>query len=433
MKPFVKWAGGKRQILPLILGKIKGCLSSSNKNEYTFIEPFVGGGVVFISLKHDKVIINDLNKELMTTYRVIRNQPQELIRQLDIMYEDFSLDRDNYYKKVRNQDREQGYQNLDDLHIASRMIFLNKTCFNGLYRVNSEGHFNTPIGRNKTRAFYDKKNIEQLSRYFKAIPEENIMTGSYKYAIRRAGVGDIVYIDPPYDYVENDGFTKYQKEGFSLEDLLELRKECDDALDSEAFVIISNNDTKAVRKAFIDDSKHVYSFYYVEELNTKRMINCKGHLRNTGKEILIVGVPCGFPQVKDVTKLLKYVRIKGECNISNIDYLKRRFKVTNNRVSQIISTLRYFEIINSNNLFTTDGKTLRTCSKSNLNHEMKSIILKKEIFRKVYDNDLIDTSDKMTLECIADLIKTKSKNISNGLALKRARLVREIVDWCLAN
>lgn len=433
MKPFVKWAGGKKQILSLILAKINGCLSSSNKKDYTFIEPFVGGGVVFISLKHDKVIINDLNKELMTAYRVIRNQPQELMKQLDIMYEDFYSGGHDYYKKIRDEDRSLDYQSFDELHIASRMIFLNKTCFNGLYRVNSEGFFNTPIGRNKIKAFYDRNNIEQLSKYLKTIPEENIMIGSYMYAMRRAGIGDIIYVDPPYDYIENDGFTKYQKEGFSFEDLQELRKECDKALDSEAFVIISNNDTKAVRKAFIDDFKHIYSFYYIEELNTKRMINCKGHLRNTGKEILIVGIPCSFPQVKDVTKLLEYIRIQGEKSISDISYLQKRFKVTNNRVSQVVSTLRYFDIIDSNNLFTDKGKALRKCSKRLLYREMKNVILEKELFKTVYCNDLVDTSDKMSMQRISDIIKSNTKSISNGMAIKRAKLVREIVDWCLAN
>ena len=433
MKPFVKWAGGKKQILPLILDKINGCISSTNKKDYIFIEPFVGGGVVFITLNNSRTIINDLNKELITAYRVIRNNPHELMKRLDVMFYEFSLRGEEYYKLIRSEDKEEGYPSFDDLHIASRMIFLNKTCFNGLYRVNSEGYFNTPMGRNKTKSFYDKKNIEQLSRFLKTIPEENIMNGSYKGAMRRAGIGDIIYIDPPYDYTENDGFTKYQKEGFTLEDLLELKEECDKALDSEAFVIISNNDTKAVREAFKNDSKHNYSFYYIEKLDTKRLINCKGNLRNTGKEILIVGIPCSFPQVKDVTKLLEYVRIKNEKDLKNEEYLLNRFGVTKLRVTQILSTLQYFDVVDNNFGFTIKGKELRKCSKKTLNREMKNVILEKPIFKEVYDSDSIDTSNKMDNSQIAEIIKRNSVNIKDGIAAKRAKFVREIVDWCLAN
>ena len=242
-----------------------------------------------------------------------------------------------------------------------------------------------------------------------------------------------IYIDPPYDYTENDGFTKYQKEGFTLEDLLELKEECDKALDSEAFVIISNNDTKAVREAFKNDSKHNYSFYYIEKLDTKRLINCKGNLRNTGKEILIVGIPCSFPQVKAVTKLLEYVRIKNEKDLKNEDYLLNRFGVTKLRVTQVLSTLQYFDVVDNNFGFTIKGKELRKCSKKTLNREMKNVILEKPIFKEVYDSDSIDTSNKMDNSQIAEIIKRNSVNIKDGIAAKRAKFVREIVDWCLAN
>lgn len=433
MKPFVKWAGGKKQILPLILEKINGCISSSNKKDYVFIEPFVGGGVVFISLKNSRVIINDLNKELMTAYRVIRDNPEALMESLDSMYEIFLEKGEKYYKEVRSEDKAIDYPQYDDLRIASRMIFLNKTCFNGLYRVNSEGYFNTPMGKNKTKAFYNRQNILSLSKFLKTIPENNIMNGSYKAAMRRASVGDIVYVDPPYDYTESDGFTRYQKEGFTLEDLLELKEECDRVLDAEASVIISNNDTKSVREAFKNDLKHTYSFYYIEKLDTKRIINCKGNLRNTGKEIIIVGIPCSFPQVKDITKLLEYIRIRNEKDIKDEDKLLKRFKVTKLRMTQILSTLRYFDIINNKNEFTDKGILLRKCQKKFLNREMKNVILSKPIFSKVYDHDVLDTANKMTKNNISLIIKESTVNMKDGIAYKRASFVRDIVDWCLAN
>ena len=433
MKPFVKWAGGKKQILPLILEKIKGCISSSNKRDYVFIEPFVGGGIVFISLKNNRTIINDLNKELITAYRVIRDNPIALMNRLDEMFDEFIQKGEVYYKEIRSEDKSIDYSRYNDLQIASRMIFLNKTCFNGLYRVNSEGFFNTPMGKNKAKAFYNRQNILALSRFLNTIPENNIMNGSYKTAMRRASVGDVIYVDPPYDYTENDGFTKYQKEGFALEDLLELKEECDRALDSEASVIISNNDTKAVREAFKNDLKHTYSFYYIEKLDTKRIINCKGSLRNTGKEIIIVGIPCSFPQVKDITKLLEYVRIKNEKDIKDEEKLLKRFKVTKLRMTQILSTLRYFDVVDNKNEFTEKGLFLRDCPKKKLNGEMKNVILNKQIFSVVYNHDILNTSDKMAKANIADIIKGSATNMKDGIASKRASIVRDIIDWCLAN
>ena len=433
MKPFVKWAGGKKQILDLILAKIKEQITSFNKNDYVFIEPFVGGGVVFISLKNNRTIINDLNRELITAYRVIRNNPEELMKRLDEMFLSFNNNKEEYYKEIRAQDRDENYKDFDNIHIASRLIFLNKTCFNGLYRVNSEGYFNTPMGRNNISSFYDKKNIFALSKFLKTIPEENIMNGSYVRAMERAEIGDILYIDPPYDYKENDGFTKYQKEGFTLEDLVELRNECDKVLDEEASVIISNNDTRAVREAFKNDLKHSYSFYYVEELNTKRLINCKGHLRNTGKEILIVGIPCAFPQVKDVAKIISYIRIKNKNDIKNIEYLQKRFNVTKTRATQVLSTLRYFEIIDNEGNFTDAGNYLRKVEKKHLNSSLKNIILKKDIFWNVYAIDVQDTSEKADTLEIVQIIKNNRPKMKDNIAIKRAKYIRAIVDWCLAN
>lgn len=433
MKPFVKWAGGKKQILDLILAKIKEQITSFNKKDYVFIEPFVGGGVVFISLKNNRTIINDLNRELITAYRVIRNNPEDLMRKLDEMFSLFQENKEEYYKEIRAQDRDEHYRDFNDMQIASRLIFLNKTCFNGLYRVNSEGYFNTPMGRNRISSFYDRKNILALSKFLKTIPEENIMNGSYVKAMERAEIGDILYIDPPYDYKENDGFTKYQKEGFTLEDLIELRNECDKALDEEASVIISNNDTKAVREAFKNDLKHSYSFYYIEELNTKRLINCKGNLRNTGKEILIVGIPCAFPQIKDVTKLASYIRIKNKNDIKNIERLQKRFNVTKIRVTQVLSTLRYFEIIDNEGNFTDTGNYLRKVEKRRLNSSLKNTILKKEIFWDVYALDVQDTSEKADTLEIVEIIKKYRPKMKDNIAIKRARYIRAIVDWCLAN
>lgn len=433
LKPFVKWAGGKKQILAPILEKINDSKKYGNRDDFTFIEPFVGGGVTFLALQHNNVIINDLNRELMITYKVIRNNPEELKSRLDEMYKCFQANEDDYYYAIRNLDRDETYKSMSDLEIASRMIFLNKTCFNGLYRVNSEGFFNTPKGKGKRIGLYDERNINALSKYLKTIPEQNIMNGSYKCAMRKAVIGDIVYIDPPYDYTENDGFTKYQKEGFSFEDLKELKKECDDCLDREAFVVISNNDTKKVRETFRPDEEHHYTFYVIDKLDTKRLINCKSSLRNTGKEIIIWGIPCKFAQVKDVTKLISYITIKNSSDIKNPEVLKKRFKVTKARTFEILASLQYFGFVDFDGNFSEKAQIIRKTKKTKRNCAMKNYILEIHLFNKVYNHDMLDTGNKYTIEEISFFVKEEKPQTKDKIALKRARIIRDIIDWCLAN
>lgn len=433
MKPFVKWAGGKKQILPQILDKIKEQASSFDRNSFCYIEPFVGGGAVFIALKNPNSIINDLNKELITAYRVIRDNPYELMKILDEMKQRFFLNRDEYYCVIRHQDRLEEYKDFSDLQIAARMIFLNKTCFNGLYRVNSEGFFNTPIGKGNIRSFYDRRNILQLSNFLKTIPEENIMNGSYKKAIERSEIGDVVYVDPPYDYTENDGFTKYQKEGFTLEDLKELKEECDKAVNRESVVVISNNDTKNVRKVFSNDTEHLYQFYYIENLKTKRNINCKGNLRDIGEEIIIVGIPCGFPKIKEINKLVEYIRVKQSDLLKNEELLCKRFRVSKSRCRDILLTMFYFNIIDAQYNFTQIGKHLRKVKKDELNYHLKKVIVSKEPFKTIYEFDIANMDNKMSNIDIANLIKKNCASIKNGLLTKRTKIAESIIQWCLLN
>jgi len=432
MKPFVKWAGGKKQLLPFIQKKIQDS-TYLNKKNFTLIEPFVGGGVVFLSQKHKKVIINDLNSELMVSYRVIRNNPEVLMKKLDDMYENFLNDKENYYLKIRAQDREDNYSTTSDENIAARFIFLNKTCFNGLYRVNSEGFFNTPMGRNKLKQLYDKKNINALSNYLKKIPETNILNGSYKNAMKKASVGDVVYVDPPYAYEEHDGFTKYQKEGFSLDDLKELKDECDRCLANEAYVIISNNDTKEVRAVFDNGLNFNYSFYYVDKIDSKRMINCRGHLRNTGKEIIIWGTPRAFPKISDISKLIEYLRIRDIQKLKNENSLSSHFEVSRLRVSLVLESLQYFGLIDILGNLTDKGILIRKTSNKDKNNIMKKIILEKELFQEIYHlhNEL--DNQKKPIKSIFELLLLSNPKLSHDEVKKRAKIVKNIMDWCLTN
>ena len=349
------------------------------------------------------------------------------------MFAEFKISEEEYYYQIRNIDRLDAYKEISLVDMAARMIFLNKTCFNGLYRVNSEGFFNTPKGRGKRMNLYDRSNIIAISKYLNNIPEENIMNGSYKLAMRRAVIGDIVYIDPPYDYIEDDGFTKYQKEGFSFEDLRELKAECDSCLDREAFVVISNNDTKKVRETFRSDKEHHYSFYSIEKLDTKRLINCKVGQRNTGKEIIIWGIPCKFAQVKDVGKLLEYLAIKNPEDITNHEALLRRFNVTKTRTLEVLATLQYFGLVDYDGRFTDKAQMIRKTPKAKRNSALRKSICETPLFKEVYFHDIANVEEKLSVEDIASIIKTEKSSIKEKIAIKRARIVRDIIDWCLAN
>ena len=431
LKPFVKWAGGKRQIVDIILEKIRDSTKYDNKESYRFIEPFVGGGVVFLSLKNEKTIINDLNSELIKAYKVIRDEPESLMKRLDELFLEFSERKEDFYYEIRKIDRNEQYKSYSDVEIAARMIFLNKTCYNGLYRVNSSGFFNTPVGRNKVKAFYDRKNILAISEYLRK-PGIEIMNGSYEIAIEKAGMGDVIYIDPPYDYKEDDGFTQYQKAGFSFDDFLRLKEQCDKAIERGAYVIISNNYTEKVVKEFTNDKQHNYEFFDVVSLATKRSINCKANLRNNGEEILIWGIPCAFPYIKNVESLFPLVKIRNKDKIADFDFLDRRFsKYTHKTIIHMISSLKFLGIIDANNEFTEKGMLLRKkdLGSDAFKKEFALIIRDNRLFFQFYLKSCLNGGWSLTTEEITDLLKKQYPGISPIIAKKRAEIVKIWTNW----
>lgn len=431
LKPFVKWAGGKRQIIDIILEKISDSTKYDNKESYRFIEPFVGGGVVFLSLKNEKTIINDLNVELIKAYRVIRDEPEALMKRLDELFLEFKEKGEDFYYEMRKMDRKEFFKFYPDVEIAARMIFLNKTCYNGLYRVNSSGFFNTPIGRNNIRAFYDRKNILAISEYLKG-PGIEIMNESYEAAIKRAGMGDVVYIDPPYDYKEDDGFTQYQKSGFSFEDFLKLKEECDRALERGAYVIISNNYTEKVVKEFTNDKQHNYEFFDVMSLATKRSINCKADLRNNGEEILIWGIPCAFPYIKNVESLFPLIKIRNKDMIADFDFLDKRFsKYPHKTIIHMVSSLKFLGIIDSKNEFTERGIKLRKCQSGSddFKKEFALIIRDNRIFLPFYIQSCSNGGWSLTTDEITDILRKQYPGISSSIAKKRAEIVKIWTNW----
>lgn len=279
MKPYLRWAGGKTQIV----GKIKSIIDENFHQDNTFYEPFVGGGAVFLSLNANKVVINDYNEELINCYRVVKDDLDTLIKLLMEMERAHKKSPNgDFYYEVRKWDRDPDYHFKRSIaERAARLIYLNKSCFNGLYRVNSKGFFNTPIGRPNILKIINEENLKSVSEYLNK-SKIKILNGDFEKAIRTAKAGDFIYFDPPYDYNEK-GFTQYtitNKKSYSIE---RLKTVSDKLVERGCKVLISNNDTNKVRQLF--SSNH----YKIEQIEVQRFISSKISSRKKVSEILIFG------------------------------------------------------------------------------------------------------------------------------------------------
>lgn len=276
-RPFLKWVGGKGQLL--------GAISPLFPTDFgSFYEPFAGGGAVFFHLLPETAHINDINKKLITTYRIIKQSPAELIQSLkEIEVEYLALSeakRKDYFLKKRSLFNE---ENNLDLDIATLMVFLNKTCFNGMYRENSRGEFNVPFGRYINPKICDEDNIQLCSKVLKKV---KLTSTSYTDTVSGAKRGDFVYLDPPYDPIsDTSSFTSYSSNSFDKKDqiyLMDLFTELDKR---GCYVMLSNSATD-----FIKDIYKGYNFYLVK---ARRSINSKGANRGTIDEIVITNYKAG--------------------------------------------------------------------------------------------------------------------------------------------
>jgi DNA adenine methylase len=272
-QPFLKWAGGKRQLLH----EIRKCVPGEFG---TYFEPFVGAGAVLFDLQPARAVINDANDELINCYRVIKSNPDELIRLAD---EHQRNDSKEYFDRLRGLDRDPGLQALTDEERAARVIYLNKTCFNGLYRVNSRGHFNVPY-RNHDRPpqVVNPHVIRAVSSYLNAARVE-IRGGDFVEAVADAAGGDFVYFDPPYHPASaTASFTSYASGGFGEEEQKKLKSVCDDLTRRGCRVLLSNSATDFVRGLFGNAKR-----YTVREVGARRNINSVGAGRGKVGELLI--------------------------------------------------------------------------------------------------------------------------------------------------
>ena len=264
-KPFVKWVGGKTQLLPELTLRIP-----SNFSKY--FEPFAGGGALFFHMQPEQSILIDINEELTNTYRVIKYQTEELIADLKRhIYEK------DYYYQIRNVDRTDEYKSWSDVQRASRLIYLNKSCFNGLYRVNSKGEFNTPMGRYKNPKIVDETNLRAASI---ALQKAQIITGSFLEVEEKITRDDFVYFDPPYAPLNaTSNFTGYSQDGFDLQMQSSLKNLCD-RLDAKGVrFMVSNSNAPLI----LD----LYSNYKIEFVYANRAINSQGDKRGKIPEVII--------------------------------------------------------------------------------------------------------------------------------------------------
>lgn len=266
--PFVKWAGGKRQLMESITPLLPKRISS-------YCEPFLGGGAVFFSLQPKKAVVNDLNQDLMLVYETIRDDVDALIASLQT-HENTA----DYYYMMRDMDRDKkAYSALSRVEKASRLLYLNKTCFNGLFRVNSSGEFNTPFGHYKNPNIVNEPVLRAVSQYFSA-SSITFCSEDFSQTLERVGKGSFVYLDPPYDPLSGTAnFTGYNQGGFGRAEQIRLKEACDRLTKRGVKFMLSNSATDFIRE--------LYQAYDVTVVKAKRAINANARKRGAVEEVLI--------------------------------------------------------------------------------------------------------------------------------------------------
>jgi len=270
-KPFVKWAGGKRQLM-----------SELEKNFPTkfgtYLEPFLGGGAVMFDLltkaPNLKCNVSDLNSDLVLAYVTIRDRSEKLIESLENHSKNYHKDSTGYYYEVRKQEPK------NQIDKVSRLLFLNKTCFNGLYRVNSKGKFNVPLGRYTNPNIVNRENLQSVSKILQS-EKIKISCRDFSSIIKDAKKGDFVYFDPPYQPVSDTAsFTSYTHRDFTEDDLERLADLADQLNSKGCNVMLSNSNSKTVKKMFS-------SGWRIKEIKANRAINSNSQKRTGHKEIII--------------------------------------------------------------------------------------------------------------------------------------------------
>ena len=269
-KPFVKWVGGKRSLLPELLRRVPADFNN-------YYEPFVGGGALFFALKNEgrldlagggRTFLSDINFDLINTYQVIQRDPAPLIAKLRHHQANHSKE---YYYQIRSQ-----HQLDERVDIAARFIYLNKTCYNGLWRVNSKGEFNVPVGSAEKPAICQANNLRDCHASLR-----NVDVRVRDFRQLTASKGDFVYFDPPYDPLAGGSFTDYTRSGFGKSEQVDLRDYCRDLHAKGVRFMLSNSATDFIHALYSD------SIFKIRQVKAPRMVNCKADKRGAVSELLV--------------------------------------------------------------------------------------------------------------------------------------------------
>ncbi|MGN1371714.1 MAG: DNA adenine methylase [Candidatus Coprovivens sp.] len=269
-KPFVKWAGGKRQIID----KLKEHVPEEFD---TYFEPFVGGGALLFELEPEKAVINDSNRELMNVYECIQDETklEKMLRELDKYEANHS---EEFYFEIRNKDRDKAkFWKIVDYKRAARTIYLNKACFNGLYRVNSRNEFNVPFNKKEKINTYDGPNMYTIHAYLN-YRNITLLSCDFEEAVRGAKKGDFIYFDPPYDS-DTSTFNNYTEDGFDRNEQVRLARVFKELADRGCYVMLSNHNTSLIKELYKDFNIHL--------IEAKRNINANGKKRGKVEEVII--------------------------------------------------------------------------------------------------------------------------------------------------
>lgn len=269
VSPFVKWVGGKRQLMDSIMEAMP-----KNIRNYTYVEPFIGGGAVLFHVQPKNAVINDFNSELINVYKVVKENLGELITDLKK-----HKNESDYFYHIRSLDRSEDFAKIGKIQRASRLIYLNKTCYNGLYRVNSAGEFNSPFGRYKNPNIVNESVLKAVSSYLNS-HNVRIFSGDYDDILKGLDKSSFVYLDPPYHPIsESSSFTGYVQGGWTMSDQVRLREACDELTKKGVKFLLSNSASGLI--------KDQYRNYNIRIVKATRSINVDAEKRGEVDELLI--------------------------------------------------------------------------------------------------------------------------------------------------
>lgn len=269
MVPFVKWAGGKRQLLDKISERLPPIYNN-------YFEPFIGGGAVLLELQPKKALINDINASLINTYRIIANNPQEFIDRIRKIDSEIGEDGKTYYYSLREYYNYKLMKEEFDTELAALFVFINKHCFNGLYRVNAKGLFNVPYNNSK-KSSINEESIIAVSKYLRNV---TIMLGDFEEACHDAKKGDLIFFDSPYAPLNPTSFESYTKEGFDMESHERLARLFDDLTKRGCYCMLTNHNTELINELYGNKG------YKIDVVSVKRMINSDASNR-IGEEVIV--------------------------------------------------------------------------------------------------------------------------------------------------